>query len=94
MPLCRINVGPHQVEHAAQHGQQQEGSLGAHIVDGAHYSRTGGRHAEDERPDGVQVKLRRHTHTGVIYTLHAYLCDISNQSSYINIVPQEFFFFI
>lgn len=50
--------GSHQVEHAAQHGQQQEGSLGVHAVDGAHHRRTGGRHPEDERPDGVQVKLR------------------------------------
>ena len=60
---CRLHCcSSHQVQHAAQHGQQQEGSLCAHIVDGADYRRTGGRHAEDERPDGVQVKLRRQTH--------------------------------
>lgn len=60
--------GSHQVEHAAQHGQQQEGSLGVHAVDGAHHRRAGGRHAKDERPDGVQVKLREQdTHTAVIH---------------------------
>lgn len=46
-----MSGGSHQVEHAAQHGQQQEGSLGVHTVDGAHHRRTGGRHAEDEGPD-------------------------------------------
>lgn len=58
-----MNGGPHQVEHAAQHSQQQKGSLGVYVVDGAHYCRAGGRHAKDECPDGVQVKLRRRTHT-------------------------------
>ena len=65
---------PHQVEHAAQHGQQQEGGLGVHVVDGAHQRPAGGRDAEDERPDGVQVELRGQGHTGVIHshknTLH------------------------
>ncbi len=55
--------GSHQVEHATQHGQQQEGGLCVHIVDGAHYCCTGGRHAKDERPDGVQVKLGREPQT-------------------------------
>lgn len=59
-------MGPHQVEHAAQHGQQQEGRLGVHVVDGAHDRPAGGRDAKDEGPDGVQVKLRRQTDTGVI----------------------------
>lgn len=54
---CRLSSGSHQVEHAAQHGQQQEGSLGVNIVDGADYGRAGRRHAKDERPDRVQVKL-------------------------------------
>jgi len=52
---------PHQVEHAAQHGQQQEGRLHVHAVDRAHHGATGGRDAEDESPDGVQVELRGRT---------------------------------
>lgn len=51
---------PHQVQHAAQHGQQEEGCLSAHIVDGAHHRGTGGWNPKDERPDGVQIKLHRH----------------------------------
>lgn len=50
-----------QVEHAAQHGQQQEGSLGTDIVDGANYCCTRSWHSKDEGPDGVQVKLRWQT---------------------------------
>lgn len=61
--------GSYQVEHAAQHGQQQEGSLRVHAVDGSHHSGAGGRHAEDERPDGVQVKLMgQDTNTAVIHS--------------------------
>lgn len=41
----------HQVEHAAQHGQKQEGSLSTDIVDGANYCRTRGWHSKDEGPD-------------------------------------------
>lgn len=51
-----------QIEHAAQHGQQQEGGFIANAVDGADHRPTGGRHPEDERPDGIQVKLRVKTH--------------------------------
>lgn len=53
--------GPHQIKHAAQHGQKQEGSLSTDIVDGANYCRTRGRHSKDECPDWVQVKLRGQT---------------------------------
>lgn len=42
---------PHQVEHAAQHGQKQEGSLSTDIVDGANYCCTRGWHPKDEGPD-------------------------------------------
>lgn len=58
----KTTAGSHQVEHAAQHGQQQKSRLGAHAVDGAHHCPTGGRYTEDECPDGVQVKLRGKTH--------------------------------
>lgn len=34
--------GLHQVKHAAQHGQQQEGSFSTDIVDGANYGGTRG----------------------------------------------------
>lgn len=42
---------PHQVEHAAQHGQKQEGSLSTDIVDGANYCCTRGWNSKDEGPD-------------------------------------------
>lgn len=47
----------HQVEHAAQHGQEQERCFSAHVVNGAHHCSTGGRDAKYKRPDRVQVKL-------------------------------------
>lgn len=64
--LCQVCIhvnfnkkdGAYQIKHAAQHGQKQEGSLSADIVDGANYRCTGGWHSEDEGPDRVQVKLR------------------------------------
>lgn len=47
----------HQVEHAAQHGQEQERCFSAHVVNAAHHCSTGGRDAKYKRPDRVQVKL-------------------------------------
>lgn len=62
----RLKVS-HQIEHAAQHGQQQEGRLGAHAVNGAHHRPTGGRNPKDEGPDGIQIKLKStNTQSGVI----------------------------
>lgn len=49
--IIMIKAGAHQVEHAAQHGQKQEGSLGTDIVDGANYCCTRGWHSKDEGPD-------------------------------------------
>lgn len=57
-----LDVSSHQVEHAAQHGQEQEGCLGANAVDRSHHCPTRSWDAEDESPEGVQVKLRD-THT-------------------------------
>lgn len=48
---------PHQVQHAAQHGQQEEGCLRTHVVNGTHHCGTRGWNPKDKRPDGVQVKL-------------------------------------
>lgn len=63
-PTClKVFRGSHQVEHAAQHGQQQESSLSANTMDGGHHRPTGCRHAKDEGPDRVQVKLREQTQT-------------------------------
>lgn len=46
-----IKDSAHQVEHAAQHGQKQEGSLSTDVVDGANYCCTRGWHSKDEGPD-------------------------------------------
>lgn len=48
---CIKKDGPHQIKHAAQHGQKQEGSLSTDIVDGANYCCTRGWHSKDKRPD-------------------------------------------
>ncbi len=47
----------HQVEHAAQHCQEQERCFSTHAVNGAHHCSTGGWDAKYKRPDRVQVKL-------------------------------------